>query len=312
MKIIQRRLIYYIISGILIALSITALSIWGIQPGIDFKGGTMIEISFNTSVQASLVKESLKDVELPGLETTNTDNNSVIIRTGIISREQVDEIISTIKTNFTANPESGIKDVKEDQVQYVGPTIGKDVTKKAVKAVAFAVIAIVLYIAWSFRRVQRPFSSWAMSTATIIALIHDIIITLGFVGVMNHFFGFEANSYLLVALLTVLGFSVHDTIVVFDRIRENLLKSGRDESTEAVVNHSVVQTIARSLNTSLTAILVLLALSTIGSGTIKPFVLTLLGGMAVGTYSSIFIASPLLVTWDNIHKFRSSRHKKES
>jgi len=144
-----------------------------------------------------------------------------------------------------------------------------------------------------------------MSSATIIALLHDIIITLGFVSIINHYYGYEANSYLVVALLTVLGFSVHDTIVVFDRVRENLLHAPAHTPVMVTVNNSINQTIARSLNTSLTALLVLIALAGLGGASIKPLVLTLLAGITIGTYSSIFVASPILVTWDKI-KSRSS------
>ena len=146
-----------------------------------------------------------------------------------------------------------------------------------------------------------------MSAATIIALVHDVIFTLGFVSLINHFYGFEANSYLLVAILTVLGFSVHDTIVVFDRIRENILHASRATTLTSIVNESVNQTMARSLNTSLTVLLVLLALASIGGSSIRPFVLTLFAGIAVGTYSSIFVASPLLVSWSYIKNRRASK-----
>lgn len=309
MNIIKRRLIWYILSGVLIIASILALAFWGLNPGADFTGGTLIEVGFNKNVSSGTVYEALKDIDLPSITVSNTEQNSVLIKTKVLEAGEIDNILSTLKTNLVSDSNNlGITQVEKKQVQVIGPTVGSDLTKRAMKAVAIAIIAIILYIAWSFRRVQRPFSSWSMSTATILALVHDIIIIFGFVSLINHFYGYEANSYLLVALLTVLGFSVHDTIVVFDRIRENLLHRPDSDKIAVIVNDSINQTLARSLNTSLTAVLVLLALATIGGGAIRPFVLTLLAGIVVGTYSSIFIASPLLVTWGSIRekKTRSS------
>lgn len=309
MNIIKRRIIWYIISAILITYSIIVMVFWGVNPGADFTGGTLIGVGFNTYVSSSDVRESLKDLGLQSLSVSNTGNNSVSIKTTTLERGEIDEILSTLKTNLSAAPSLGVTSVEEKQVQVIGPTLGSDMTKRAIKAVCIAVVAIVLYIAWSFRKVQRPFSSWSMSTATIIALSHDIIVVIGFVCTINHFYGYESDGYLLVALLTILGFSVHDTIVVFDRIRENLLRTASNIPVEKTIDESIDQTLARSLNTSLTAMLVLLALATIGGGAIRPFALTLLVGIAIGTYSSIFLASPILVSWTNIRKKFSKKNK---
>jgi preprotein translocase subunit SecF len=307
MNIIGKTKIWYSVSMSLICISIVALIVFGIKPGADFVGGTLVEVGFNKNVSADDIQKSLKDLNLPSLSVSNTERNSVLIKTAPIERGEIDRIISTLKANLIQNNNLGITQVEERQAQTIGPTVGKNLTKRAIIAVILTIIAIVLYIAWSFRRVQKPFSSWSMSAATIIALIHDVVFTLGFVSLINHFYGFEANSYLLVALLTVLGFSVHDTIVVFDRIRENLLHASRASAIATIVNESVNQTLARSLNTSLTVLLILLALASIGGSSIRPFVLTLLAGIAVGTYSSIFIASPLLVTWSHIKNRRTSK-----
>lgn len=309
MNIIGKMRIWYGFSLALMATSIIALVALGIKPGADFTGGTLVEVGFNTSVKAGDIQTSLKDLDLPSLSVSNTDKNSVLIKTAPIERGEIDTIITTLRDNLTSSPEWGITEVNERQSQTVGPAVGNNLARRAVIAVILAVFAIILYIAWSFRRVQKPFSSWTMSTATIVALIHDIIFTLGFVSVINHYYGFEANSYLLVALLTVLGFSVHDSIVVFDRIRENILHASRRNALESIINDSVNQTLARSLNTSLTVILVLLALASIGGSSIRPFVLTLLAGIATGTYSSIFVASPLLIT---IHNMRARRKRGEA
>lgn len=304
MNIIGKRLYYYIFSGLLIAASVLAVVFWGLKPGTDYTGGTLLEVGINKGVDAKIVKEALKDMDLPELSVNSTGKNSVQIKTSQTDTSKTKEVVPTLKQNLAGNKEQGISEVNLLQSQTIGPTVGKDLTKRAIIAVCVAIIAISFYIAWSFRKVQKPFSSWSMSIATVIALTHDIIVTLGFVATINHFYGFEANSYLLVALITILGFSMHDTIVVFDRIRENILHLPAQEPIVKTVNDSVNQTLARSINTSMTAILVLLALAVIGGGAIRPFVLTLLMGIAIGTYSSIFVASPVLVTWVHMRRNR--------
>lgn len=297
MNIVGKIKLWYTISTLLIIASIVSLVVFGLHLGADFQGGTLLEIGFNQAVNARDVEEALSELNLPSLQVSETDNNGVIIKTAPIDGGVVTQIQGVLKEKIGNNVDGSIE---ERQVQTIGATVGKDLTKKAIIATIIAIIAISIYIAWSFRKVQKPFTSLSMSVATVIALAHDVIITLGFVSVINHFYGYEANSYLLVALLTILGFSVHDSIVVLDRVRENLLHTSSKMSVKDIVNESIQQTIARSLNTSLTAILVLLALSTIGSGSIRPFALTLLAGIAFGTYSSIFIASMILVTWDSM------------
>ena len=306
-NVIGRTRVWYGTSLMFMVISVAALVAYGIKPGADFVGGTLVEIGFNRSVSSDDIQKSLKDLELPSLSVSNTERNSVLIKTAPIERGEIDQIIKTLEINLIQNDNLDITKVEERQAQTIGPTVGRNLTNRAVAAVAFTIIAIIFYIAWSFRKIQRPFSSWSMSAATIIALVHDVIFTLGFVSLINHFYGFEANSYLLVALLTVLGFSVHDTIVVFDRIRENLLHASRNTTLAQIVNESINQTLARSLNTSLTALLILLALASIGGSTIRPLVLTLFAGIAIGTYSSIFVASPVLVTWSHIKNRRAGK-----
>ncbi len=309
MNITGKRLYYYIFSAILMVASVAAMVAWGINPGTDYTGGTLLEVGVNKYVDSTTVKEALKDLSLPELSVTNTGKNNIQIKTSLTDASKIKEIVPTLKQNLAGNKEQGITEVDLMQSQTIGPTVGNDLTKRAIIAVCVAILAISLYIAWSFRRVQKPFSSWSMSIATVIALAHDAIVTMGFVATINHFYGFEANSYLLVAIITILGFSMHDTIVVFDRIRENILHLPKQEPVVKTVNDSVNQTLARSLNTSMTAILVLLALAIIGGGAIRPFVLTLLFGIAVGTYSSIFIASPVLVTWIHMRRNRGEDAK---
>jgi preprotein translocase subunit SecF len=188
--------------------------------------------------------------------------------------------------------------LKETSFETVGPVIGSETTVNAFKAVSVAILLIVLYIAWSFRGVPKPASSWRFGVCTVAALLHDVIVLVGIFAILGHFYGVEIDSLFITAVLTVIGFSVHDTIVVFDRIRENLRKMG-NTSFGTVVNESIVQTLNRSLNTSLTTLLVLFTLFLFGGESIKWFVVALLIGILSGTYSSIFNAAPLLVVWEN-------------
>ena len=186
----------------------------------------------------------------------------------------------------------------EKSFSSVGPTIGNELKQKSYYAIALVLLAIVIYIAWAFRRVSRPVASWKYGVAAIIALLHDVIIPTGVFSALGHFLGYEVDVLFVTALLTVLGFSVHDTIVVFDRIRENLLK--REGSFEDIVNYSVNQTMTRSINTSATVMLVLLAVYFFGGESVRNFTLVLILGVFFGTYSSIFIASPILVVWHKL------------
>ncbi len=198
---------------------------------------------------------------------------------------------------------------KQESFTSIGPVIGKETTINAIYSVALASILIVLYIAISFRKVPKPASSWRFGVCAIVALLHDVLVVVGIFSLLGHFAGVEVDSLFITAVLTVIGFSVHDTIVVFDRIRENLLRvSGTPFAT--VVNNSILQTIVRSLNTSLTALLVLFTLLIFGGESIKWFVVALLIGIFSGTYSSIFNASPLLVVWHEWEQKRKSRTKK--
>ncbi len=194
-----------------------------------------------------------------------------------------------------------VGEFQETRFDSVGPVVGKELTRNAFYQLILVSLGIVLYLAYAFRRVPRPVTSWRFGWSAIVALIHDLLVVLGVFSLLGHFKGVEIDSMFVTAMLTVLGFSVHDTIVVFDRIRENL-KVYAGQSIEFVVNHSIAQTIVRSLNTSLTVLFVLLALLLFGGETIRWFVFALFIGVIVGTYSSIFIASPVLVLWQRWKK----------
>ena len=204
-------------------------------------------------------------------------------------------IDSKTNSEFQNDLKKSIKDAKQTSFETIGPTIGRETTLNAIKAVIAASILIVLYIAWSFRKVPKPASGLRFGVSAIIALIHDVLVVVGVFAILGKVFGVEIDALFVTALLTVIGFSVHDTIVVFDRIRENLRR--QNVPFAQVVNDSILQTLDRSLNTSLTVILVLLTLLIFGGETIRWFVVALLVGVISGTYSSIFNASPILVVW---------------
>jgi preprotein translocase subunit SecF len=292
MNIVGKKAIWFTISGILLVAGIVSLITWGLKIGIDFKGGTLMELSFTKQgIEANTVKSAIGNLDfLTSLSVQKTTDGTILIRTVPLSKDQRAKITSVLNEK--------IGESKEIRLETVGPIVGKDLTSKAIIAMILASLAIVLYIAWAFRTVPQPANSWRFGVCAILALLHDILITIGVYSMFGHFFGYEVDSLFITALLTVMGFSVHDTIVVFDRIRENLRKFPSKEF-DTNVNDSVVQTLARSLNTSMTLIIVLLTLVIIGGASIRPFVSTLLVGVTIGTFSSIFNASLLLAVWQN-------------
>lgn len=289
MKIIQRRLWWYILSFVILIPGIIAVARWGIPLGIDFRGGALVEIQAlagvsNQEIAAALEEAGFKATVAPA------GQGRALIRTEPVQEER--------KVEFDKALQERIGEYTEVSFQVVGPTVSRDLAKKALLAVGFASLGIILFVAWAFRRVPAPASSWRFGIVAVIALIHDLGVTVGLFVIASRVAGYEVDSLFITALLTVMGFSVHDTIVIFDRIRENL-RLAPSRPFEEVANLSVNQTLGRSLGTSLTVVFVLLALFVFGGTTIHGFVYTLLVGIVVGTYSSIFIAAPLLVDWQN-------------
>lgn len=290
MKILKYYKVFFLLSGAFISVSILALAVFGLKLGIDFRGGTVIELAFQQSVSAEQVRQQLQADGLDGAIVQASDDNSIIIRSKVTEKAENDKYLLGLKNN--------LGDYEELRYESIGPVIGKQLTQKAIYQLILISVAIILYIAYVFRKVTRPVSSWQFGLAAIAALIHDLLVVLGVFALLGHFYNIEVDSMFVTAMLTVLGFSVHDTIIVFDRIRENL-KIYAGQTMEFVVNHSITQTLARSLNTSLTVLLVLLALLLFGGETIRYFVLALFIGIIAGTYSSIFVASPILAHWQN-------------
>ena len=292
-KIIQKRNIWLSISGILVVLSIIFLTIWGLNFGIDFTGGSLLEIEFaGQKPEAGQVREILKDMDLHSLTVQPTEAGTVILR----FQETKEEIHRTVLEKLNGL-EGGVEELRFDSI---GPSIGKELKSKSFNAIIIVLVIIIIYIAFAFKKVSKPVASWKYGIAAIIALFHDILITLGVFVVLGRFLGVEINTPFVAAILTVLGYSVNDTIVVFDRIRENLPKS--EEDFEGTINTSVNQTLTRSINTSFTTLLVLLSILFWGGNTIRDFVLALSIGVFIGTYSSIFVASPLLVIWEKMKR----------
>ncbi|MBI5765906.1 protein translocase subunit SecF [Candidatus Falkowbacteria bacterium] len=302
LKIIQNRKYNYLLSSAMVIAAIISLLIWGLKPSIDFTGGSLMEIKFNIERPAiDQIQSGLSDLDLGELRVQPAGDRNIILRFKTVDEETHQKILSQLKSKFKDVKNDSAPALTEERFESIGPIIGKELARKAWIAIVLASIAIILYIAFAFRKVSKPVESWKYGVAAVIALVHDILIVVGLFAILGHFAGFEVDSLFITALLTILGFSVHDTIVVFDRTRENLAKH-YSADFEAVVNDSINQTIARSINTSLSTLLVLSALYFLGGKSIANFALALIVGITVGTYSSIFVASPLVVTWHNLSK----------
>lgn len=290
MKLLNYSRFFLILSLALFVAGIISLSIFGLRLGIDFKGGSVTELEFKQTVEIEKVKTIVANKGIENAQVQSTSNNGVIIRTPTQDKQAHDDLLATIKTD--------VGEFEEKRYESIGPVVGEQLTRKALYQLGLVSLGIVLYIAYAFRKVARPVSSWQFGIAAVLALVHDLVIVLGIFAVLGHYFHVEVDSMFVTAMLTVLGFSVHDTIIVFDRIRENL-RVYAGQTIEFVVNHSISQTLVRSLNTSLTVLLVLLSLLLFGGETIRYFVLALFVGIIFGTYSSIFVASPVLVLWQS-------------
>ncbi len=283
---LRYRKIYFIFSGILIVGSIICLFIFGLNPGIDFTGGSILEMEYEgprPSNQA--IKESL--AEFGSVYVQTSGENGLIIRMKDISEQTHQEIVGILSEGYQA---------KEQRFESIGPSIGQELKQKTKVLAALALLSIVLYIAFAFRRVQRPLKSWQYGIVSLLALFHDVLIPVGVFSVLGKFYGVQITIPVIAALLTVIGYSINNVVVVFDRIRENLIRR-IGVTFEETVNRSLNQTLTRCINTSLTTLFVLLAIFFFGGATLKYFALALIIGILAGTYSSLFFASPLLVAW---------------
>ncbi|HCJ52633.1 MAG: protein-export membrane protein SecF [Candidatus Kerfeldbacteria bacterium RIFCSPLOWO2_01_FULL_48_11] len=290
-RIIQKRKVWYAISLILLIPGTIALVAGGLKFGIDFTGGSLTRYTFaDKRPSVTDVVDTLRDNTPTEYQAQLLGDKDVLLRTSPMSKEQR----TTIQKKFTEQ----FGQVEEASYEEIGPTIGKELRSRSISSIIIVLGLITAYISLAFRKVGTSrLRSWVFGTAAIVALGHDLLFVVGVFAILGYFFSIEIGSLFVTALLTTLGFSVHDTIVVFDRIRERL-RFNPAKTFEETVNESVNQTLVRSLNTSLCTLLVLICLYLFGGESIKTFVLALIMGISIGTYSSIFVASPLVVTWD--------------
>jgi len=356
MEIIKNRKISFTISSILFSMSVVILLLFGLKPGIDFTGGSLMEVKFSHDRPEILeIQEMLSTLDIGEVAIQPTGDDKMIMRMKFLSEDEHQEVLSKIRESFGAEVQEIEEDlakaptdteileeevqieseadtkaleeslvfelpaseeapqevvaeesqvapaVLEERFETIGPAISAHLRERSMYAAIAVVLAIILYIGYAFKRVSKPVQSWKYGLTAIIALVHDVTITMAVFALLGKFAGVEVGIPFVVALLTIMGYSVNDTIVVFDRVRENLIKRGSDKFDETV-NLGVTQSITRSINTSVTTLLVLLSLFFFGGDSIHYFSLTLIIGVLIGTYSSIFLASPLLVVWARLKR----------
>jgi preprotein translocase subunit SecF len=290
MDFIKKRKFFYGFSGIMILASLLSLLVWGFNFGIDFTGGSLWELSMAEDISQSneKINNYLGESDLGQVNIQTTSENSLILRFSNISEEKHVELLGGLKEI--------IPSIEEKRFESIGPSIGQELKTKSIWAIILVFLGILTYLWYAFRHSSLRVPSYRYGVLAVLVLIHDAIFIIGLFVVLGKFQGWEVNSDFLVALLVVSGYSVHDTIVVFDRIRENFKLKIKD-SLENIVNSSIQQTLVRSLNTSLTTIFPLLMLCLFGPLSIKILVIAMISGVIIGTYSSVFLAAPLLYEW---------------
>lgn len=331
-NLIKYKKIPFIISGVLFLASVLLVFTIGFKSGIDFTGGSLLEVSFtNNRPTVVEVKDSLSQIDgLGDVVVQPSEDKNMLLRMRFLTEEEHQAVLANLRTNFEVlnnNKNGGLvvdtiggdasvqlvttdlvnenldeslvveNKVLEERIETIGPAISSHMASRSVNAAIAVMVAIILYIAYAFRKVSKPVESWKYGVAAVVALVHDVTITMGVFVLLGKFLNVEVGIPFVVALLTILGYSVNDTIVVFDRVRENLIKRSADNFA-SMVNLGVNQTFSRSINTSFTTLIVLFALFLFGGESIKYFALALIVGIGFGTYSSIFLASPLLVVFE--------------
>lgn len=298
MDVIRHKYIFLELSAILMVAGIAAMLLWGLKLGIDFTGGSYLEAEYaGVRPSQEQIHAALDPLHAGSVTVQATGERGVILRFPHVDEPTHQRVLQALAA-------AGGKDsqIAEKRFDAIGPAIGAELFSRALWAVALTILTIVIYIAWAFRRISKPVASWKYGAATVVALVHDLVIPAGVFAALGHFLGKEIDVLFITALLTILGFSVHDTIVVFDRIRENLRKLRSGEPYATTVARSIRETFVRSILTSFTVLLVLAIVFAMGGESTHDFALTLIIGITMGTYSSIFVASPLLVLWHDLTK----------
>lgn len=297
MPIVKNRKIFLSLVGIIMLASVGAIGFYGLPLSIDFTGGSLVEVSYtNARPDIATLKTAVVDAGFTDALLRESGENNVTLRTHTLTPTEHDTLIGVLG-------QGGASPLTELRFNSIGPSLGSELAIKALYAMGAVILAIMLYIALAFRKVSRPVSSWIYGLTVVLILIHDVLIPTGFYAVYAHFTGAQVDSLFVVALLAILGYSVNDTIVIFDRVREHLKwnqEKNIKEGFEETVGKSVIETLGRSINTSVTVALALLALVFVGSPATVGFSLVLLVGVIAGTYSSIFAAAPLLIPFSKL------------
>lgn len=298
---IKHRRIFYIISATLVGLSVVSIFVFGLNLGIDFTGGSLLSLTYQDQAPPTgEIRENLKELELGEISIQSLGERGVLLKMKDISEETHQKILAELR-------KLGEVEEGSESFQSIGPVIGRELTQKTKIVISLSLVAILLYIAFSFRRISRPVKSYVYGLTSLLALFHDVLIPLGVFAVLGRFYGIEITIPIVTAFLTIFGYSINDSVVVFDRVRENLLRL-REPTFDLTVERSLNQTLTRSLNTSLTTLFVLFAIFLFGGETLKYFSLALILGIGLGTYSSLFLATPLLVSF---LRFKERKYKEK-
>lgn len=297
MNIIRYRKFWYAISGLLIGGSILFVSVFGLKQGIDFTGGSLLAVRFEGDRPAAIsVEQELAELELGGIVVQPVGETDMHFRMQELDEETHQRVLTRLRESHG--------DLEELRFDSIGPVIGQELRSKSFTALAIVFFAILIYIGWAFRKVSVPVQSWKYGLVTVITALHDVIIPIGLFALLGKLFGTEIGTPFIAAILTVMGYSINDTIVVMDRVRENLQKTSG--TFQEIVNRSLNETILRSVNTTVTTLLALIAVYFFGGESIRDFALALIVGIVSGTYSSIFFAAPMLVS---VYKWSHRKQK---
>jgi preprotein translocase subunit SecF len=286
--------VFLTLSALLVLASAVLLFVPGPQISIEFTGGTLMEIRLpqgktKDDLSRSLDSSAAKNPKVGNASIAQTRTETYFIRTGNLTNEEHLALLANLKQSLGP--------LEELQFTTIGPTVGQTLKRRAVYALAIATVAIVLYLALAFRKVPRKLSPWRFGIIAVIALLHDVLITVGIFTILSHYTTFQVDTLFVTALLSIMGYSVNDTIVIFDRIRDNLYQEGKVQNFAELAERSLKQVLTRTINTGIGALIMLIALFFLGSESIRWFILTLIIGTVIGTYSSFFIATPLLIFW---------------